>query len=83
MFKALITIFSGIASWLIGLLPAGPSIPNAAGDLIRGGVAFFKSLYLILPVELEGKVIIIMLSWFVAKIAFRGMVWVYQRIRGG
>lgn len=83
MLKTFLKIFKDLVAFLISAIPAGPNIPDAAGDLIRGGVGFFKTLHWLIPVTTEGIVIVIMLTYIVAKIAFRGLVFVYRNIRGG
>ena len=83
MIGALIAIFSNVAAWLISLLPAGPTIPESAGDLIRNSVAFLKGLNLLLDIPVELTVLTSIFVYLIAKAGFKGAVWVYKIIRGG
>lgn len=83
MFSALMTTFAGIVGWLIGWLPAGPTIPEAAGDLIRSAVAFIWSLDKLIIIEVEISALTSIIVWEITKWSFNAATWIYKRIRGG
>lgn len=80
MLGALIAIFSASLTFVISYLPTGSDIPASAGDLIRNGVGFIKSLAMLIPVNIELGCIAAVIGWQVAKAAFRAVDWVYRRI---
>jgi len=82
MIAALVLIFASLASWLISYLPAGPDLGEGVTDLITGGVSFLKSLDKLIPLTIEIGAVTVFLTYEIAKMAFRSVEWIFNKVRG-
>jgi len=82
MIYALLTVIAGIVGWLISFLPPGYGMPSGASDLLIQGMAFVRSMDLLIDVDVEVTVLTSIIVWEISKAVFHAVVWAYDKIRG-
>jgi len=82
MIGALISILTTIVNRIVELLPAGPDLPPGGLSILNDGVAFLKALDPLIASKTELSALLAILTWQITKTGFKGIVWVYDKIRG-